>query len=69
MMRNTVLQGNDQAAKNASLSLQPTQQTKHYLVLAQGYGYSLPITHFDLAGMTWMFCLYHCWALLKIFSA
>ncbi|MEN8410670.1 hypothetical protein [Acinetobacter bereziniae] len=69
MMRNTVLQGNDQAAKNTSLSLQLTQQTKHYLILALGYGHPLPITHFDLAGMTWMFCLYHCWALLKIFSA
>jgi len=39
MMRNTVLQGNDQAAKNASLSLQLTQQTKHYLILALGYGH------------------------------
>ncbi|MFW2013925.1 hypothetical protein [Acinetobacter bereziniae] len=67
MMRNTVLQENDQAAKNASLPLQPTLQTKHYLAL--GYGHSLSLIHFDLAGMTWMFCLYHCWALLKIFSA
>ncbi|WP_155769255.1 hypothetical protein [Acinetobacter sp. Ag2] len=56
MMRNTALQGNDQAAKNASLPLQLTQQTKHYLVLALGYGHSLSLIHFDLAGMTWMFC-------------